>query len=98
MVRFYWTYILKCSDGSFYVGMTNNLDQRVLQHNSGTNPDCYTFNKRPVELVYHEMFQNPNDAIAFEKKLKGWSPAKKIALIDGEFEKLPLLSKKNFKK
>ncbi len=98
MVRFYWTYILKCSDGSFYVGMTNKLDQRVLQHNSGTNPDCYTFNKRPVELVYHEMFQNPNDAIAFEKKLKGWSRAKKIALIDGEFEKLPLLSKKNFKK
>jgi putative endonuclease len=98
MVRYYWTYILKCSDGSFYIGMTNDIDQRILQHNSGVNSDCYTFKKRPVELVYQAMFQNPNEAIAFEKKLKGWSRAKKIALINGEFEKLAGLSKKNFKK
>ncbi len=98
MVRFYWTYILKCTDDSFYVGITNNLDQRVLQHNSGEDSTCYTYKRRPVELVYHQMFQNPNDAIAFEKKLKGWSRAKKIALINGQFERLPELSKKKFEK
>jgi len=94
VVRFCLTYILKCSDGSFYVGITNNIDQ----HNAGVNPGCYTFNKRPVELAYHDIFPNPTDAISFEKKLKGWSRAKKVALINGEFEKLTELSKKKFKK
>jgi len=78
--------------------MTNNIDQRVLQHNSGMDSSCYTFDKRPVELVYHQMFQDPNDAIAFEKKLKGWTRAKKLALINGDFDKLPLLAKKRFKR
>jgi putative endonuclease len=78
--------------------MTNNIDQRILQHNSGMDSTCYTFDKRPVELVYHEVFPDPNQAIALEKKLKGWTRAKKLALINGDFDKLPQLSKKKFKK
>ena len=90
--------MLKCSDGSFYVGVTNNLDQRVAQHNAGNDPSSYTFKKRPVELVYHQMFDEPNAAIAYEKKLKGWSHAKKMALMNGDFNALSGLAKKKFKK
>jgi len=98
MVKFYWTYILRCADGSYYVGMTNNMGQRLEQHQSGTDPSSYTFTRRPVELVYENMSMTPEAAIALEKKLKGWSRAKKEALIKGEFELLPKLSKKNFNK
>ncbi len=98
MVRFYWTYILRCSDGSYYVGITNNMDQRLEQHQSGTDSGAYTFTRRPVELVYQNMSMTPDAAIELEKKLKGWSRAKKEALINGEFELLPKLSKKKFNK
>ncbi len=98
MVRFYWTYILRCSDGSYYVGITNNMDQRLEQHQSGADPGAYTFTRRPVKLVYQNMSMTPDAAIELEKKLKGWSRAKKEALIKGEFELLPKLSKKNFNK
>jgi putative endonuclease len=98
MVKFFYTYILLCADGSYYVGVTYNLDLRLKQHQSGQIPTCYTFSRRPVKLVYHQMFPDPTEAIAFEKKLKGWTRAKKEALINGEFDKLPNLSKKKFKK
>jgi putative endonuclease len=98
MVRFYWTYILRCSDGSYYVGITNNMDQRLEQHQSGTDSGAYTFTRRPVELVYQNMSMTPDAAIELEKKLKGWSRAKKEALINGEFELLQKLSKKKFNK
>ncbi len=98
MVRFYWTYILRCADGSYYVGMTNNMDQRLAQHQSGSDPSSYTFTRRPVELVYENMSMTPEAAIALEKKLKGWSRGKKEALINGELQLLPLLSKKKFNK
>ncbi len=73
--------------------MTNNLDPRVVEHQSGINPNCFTFKRRPIELVFLEQFTNPTDAIAFEKKLKGWSTAKKIALIEQNWNKLHELSK-----
>jgi putative endonuclease len=92
-----YVYILKCSDDSYYVGVTNNIETRVNQHNSGTNPGAYTYKRRPVHLVFYEGFLNPNAAIAFEKKIKGWSRKKKEALISGDFEKLKVLSKKDFK-
>ena len=98
MVRFYWTYILRCSDGSYYVGITNNMDQRLEQHQSGTDSGAYTFTRRPVELVYQNMGMTPDAAIELEKKLKGWSRAKKEALINRKFELLQKLSKKKFNK
>jgi putative endonuclease len=74
------------------------MDQRLEQHQSGTDSGAYTFTRRPVELVYQNMSMTPDAAIELEKKLKGWSRAKKEALINGEFELLQKLSKKKFNK
>ena len=97
-MKSYYVYILECSDQKLYVGVTNNLERRVAEHQSGENKSAFTFSRRPVKLVYHIEFYSIDDAILFEKQLKGWTRKKKLALINGEFEKLPALSKKNFKK
>ena len=88
-----YVYIIKCSDNSYYVGVTNNLQKRINEHNDGIDSMSYTFSRRPVELVFNQEFLDVNYAIIFEKKLKGWSRAKKEALINNRFEDLPLLSK-----
>ncbi len=98
MYKVIYLYILKCNDDSFYIGVTNNLDKRVLEHNSGVNPDSYTYDKRPVELVYHACFTDFNLAFEWETKIKKWSRIKKQALINGDFDLLKLLSKKKFTK
>jgi putative endonuclease len=73
-------YILRCSDGSYYVGITRtSLELRVAQHNAGTFGG-YTLTRRPVVLVYSQWFDRITDAIENERKLKGWSRAKKEAL------------------
>ena len=87
MKRLY-VYILKCSDDSYYTGVTNDVDERVAQHNEGYNPKAYTFNRRPVKLVYAEEFQEYHEAIEWEKQLKGWTRAKKEALIKNNWDKL----------
>ena len=92
----YFVYILKCSDNSFYTGITNNIEKRINEHQSGINSKCYTHSRRPVKLVFYEEFQNPNEAISKEKQIKGWSRKKKQALINNDFEELKRLS--NFKK
>jgi putative endonuclease len=89
----YFVYILKCSDNSYYTGFTNDLERRLEEHNSGKNKDCYTFNKRPVELMWFETFNDVLNAIAVEKQIKGWSRRKKEALIVEDWEKLVLYSK-----
>src|ERR1044072_224102 len=88
-----FVYILKCSDKSYYVGVTNDVNVRLCQHNEGTDPQSYTYLKRPDELVYFESIQNNLLAIAREKQLKGWSRKKKEALIEGNWDKLVELSK-----
>ena len=88
-----YVYIIKCSDNSYYVGVTNNLQKRINEHNDGIDSMSYTFSRRPVKLVFNQEFLDVNYAIIFEKKLKGWSRAKKEALINNRFEDLPLLSK-----
>ena len=89
----YYVYILECSDGSYYVGVTNNLERRLKEHSEGCNETCYTFTRRPVVLKYVEHFRWILDAIAREKQLKGWSRKKKEALIRGQLEELRRLSK-----
>jgi len=74
-----------CSDASYYIGITNNADLRVGQHNEGINKHCYTYTRRPVRLVYAEHFYDPNEAIAWEKQIKGWSRKKKDALVRGDW-------------
>lgn len=91
-----YVYILKCADDSYYTGVTSNLTQHIFQHETAYYPDCYTANKRPVKLVYYCEFTDINFAIDIEKKIKKWSRAKKEALINEEFDKLPNLAKKKF--
>src|SRR5215210_6167738 len=89
-----WLYILRCSDGSYYTGTRHDdLDTRVSQHNLGTF-EGYTTKRRPVTLVYSAHFEGIVDAIAAERQIKGWSRAKKEALIHGKFEALPGLAKR----
>jgi putative endonuclease len=90
--RYYYVYILKCSDNSYYTGISNNVDRRFAQHQEGKDPDSYTFSRRPVELVFVEYFLAPKQAIAFEKQLKGWTRAKKEALIAGDWDRIKTLS------
>ena len=96
-MKVYSVYILKCWDKTYYTGITSNLWGRIEQHQSGKYKNSYTSSKRPIELVYYCEFTEPELAIEFEKRIKKWSQAKKEALINGEFEKLPNLAKKRFK-
>ena len=88
----YYVYILHCSDNSFYIGITSNLDKRVAQHQQGKNKNAYTYSRRPVTLVFYQEFNEVLQAIYFEKKIKGWSRAKKQALIDNDWNMLQVLA------
>jgi putative endonuclease len=88
----YFTYILRCGDGRFYIGVTNNIVLREEEHNSSEDKRHFTSSRKPVELVYYEEYQYILDAIAREKQLKGWSRAKKKALISGDLSRLKELS------
>ena len=78
------TYLLRCADGSYYAGHTDNLEQRIGQHQTGMTGG-YTARRRPVALVWCERFDSRDDAFAAERKIKGWSRAKKEALIAGDW-------------
>ena len=93
----YYTYILKCSDDKYYTGVTDNIERRIWEHQNGIDPKCYTYSRRPVELVYSESFPEVIYAIMREKQIKGWSRKKKEALISEKFNELPDLSKSNTK-
>jgi putative endonuclease len=89
-----YLYIVKCRDSSFYVGTTRSaLETRIAQHNAGTFPG-YTESRRPVELVFSQWFDRVTDAIECERKLKGWSRAKKEAFIRGDTALLQQLAKR----
>ena len=91
----YFIYILKCSDDSYYTGVTNNLEKRINEHQSGLIKG-YTSSRLPVKLVFSERFTDINDAIRFEKQVKGWTRKKKEALINRDFDLLVKIS--NMKK
>lgn len=87
-------YILRCSDGSCYTGLTKQgIEARVWEHNAGIY-DGYTAKRRPVELVFHEVYDRIIDAIARERQIKGWSRRKKEALVALDYEALPALSRR----
>jgi putative endonuclease len=86
-------YILLCRDGSYYTGITRReVEERMSEHNQGIDPACYTFARRPVRLVYSEHFERTDEAIATERRIKGWSRAKKEALIRRDYDALPPLA------
>ena len=69
-MKFYYVYILRCIDDSLYVGLTSDIERRVMEHNMGKYPEAYTYSKRPVLLVFYQDFTDPNQAVEFEKKNK----------------------------
>jgi predicted GIY-YIG superfamily endonuclease len=87
-----WVYILECSDGTYYTGVTSNLEKRIVEHELGVY-DGYTSSRRPVKLRWSEMFPNMSQAIAFEKQVKGWTRKKKEALMKGDFTAVSILSR-----
>ena len=90
-----YVYMLSCADGSYYVGSAtgSDLSQRISEHESGERLG-YTQSRRPVQLVWSEYFDRITDAIAVERKLKGWSRAKKAALVNGDWWSIQRLSKR----
>ncbi len=89
---FYYVYILKCSDDSYYTGITSNLDKRINEHKLGKYKNCYTYKRRPIEVKFYETFNDVLQAIYFEKKIKKWTRAKKEALINRNFNMLQILA------
>ena len=87
----FYAYLLRCSDGSYYAGHTDDLDARVAQHQSGAYPG-HTRTRRPVQLVWSERFPTRDEAFAAERRIKGWTRAKKEALIRGDWAALQRLA------
>jgi len=94
MSRKGYVYILRCSDGTYYTGVTNNVERRFSEHCAGT-PGSYTHSRRPLKLVWQSMRMPILDAILLEKQIKRWNRNKKEALIKGEWDLLRWLSKPN---
>jgi putative endonuclease len=90
-----WVYILRCSDERYYVGSHRGEDvaTRVSQHNLGSDKTAWTYGRRPVTLAWAEYFDEILTAIALERQLKGWTRAKKEAVIRGDWDALPALAR-----
>lgn len=83
----FWTYILRCADGHFYTGHTDNLEVRIAQHHAGGYCD-FTSRRRPIELMWCQEFSTRIEALQAERQVKPWSRAKKEALIRGDWTAL----------
>ncbi len=89
----FWVYILRCSDGSYYTGHTDNLERRISQHATGAIASCYTFKRRPLALVFSQEFPTREEALAAERQIKGWSRKKKEAMMRGDWAEVSRLAK-----
>jgi putative endonuclease len=90
-----WTYLLECSDGSYYVGSTLDLERRVAQHEAGEGA-AYTRRRRPLRLVWAAEFDRIDQAFWFEKQVQGWNRRKRKALIEGNWDSLPQLASRSW--
>ena len=93
-MEYFFVYILRCSDNSYYIGHTDNLEKRLEEHVNRL-VGGYTSSRLPVVLVFHQAFSSRDEAFAIERQLKGWSRKKKEALINRDFKLLPIYAKKN---
>jgi putative endonuclease len=92
-----WVYLLRCRDGSCYVGSTRNLEARVWQHQNGEGAE-YTRHRLSVELLWAHECERVDEAFALEKRIQGWSRAKREALVRGDYEALPGLSRSFYRR
>lgn len=89
----FWVYVLRCTDGSYYTGHTDNLENRIAQHSSGAIPSCYTFSRRPIECMFSQAFPTREEALASEQQIKGWGRKKKEAMIRGDWAEVSRLAR-----
>ena len=89
----FYVYMLECSDGSYYIGHTDDIEKRISEHEQGKGSG-YTKTRLPVKVVYAQDFMTRDEAINAEQQIKGWSRKKKQALIDHDWEKIKKLSNK----
>ena len=89
----FWVYILRCADHSYYTGHTEDLDRRIAQHEAGDIPSCYTFNRRPVVLVFCQPCVTREEALSAERQIKGWSRKKKEAMMRGDWAEVSRLAR-----
>lgn len=94
-MKIFFVYMLKCSDGAYYVGLTNNLEQRFAEHNNKQG-GYFTARRTPVQLVFSQEFASKDDALVVERQIKGWSRKKKEALIKKDWKAISILGKKDF--
>jgi predicted GIY-YIG superfamily endonuclease len=88
----FWAYMLHCRGGTYYVGHTDNLELRIAQHQSGSG-GAFTRDRLPVTIVWCEEFGTRAEALAMERRIKGWSRAKKMALIRNDWTAICQLSR-----
>lgn len=92
-------YILHCADNSYYTGITRReIAERLSEHNRGMDRFAYTFSRRPVALAWCAHFDRIDEAIATERRIKGWNRVKKEALIRGDYGHLPALASRSRRK
>ena len=89
--------MLKCADNSYYIGHTDNLENRLMQHHQRMYPACFTATRLPVQLVFSQEFATREEALASERQIKGWSRQKKEALISGDWQALSTYAKRRKK-
>lgn len=90
----FWVYILRCADRSYYTGHTDNLEGRIAKHQVG-EIEGYTSTRRPVRLLFSEEFSTRTEALAVERRIKGWSRRKKEALIRGDWAEVSRLAQRS---
>ena len=88
----FWVYILRCSDGSYYTGHTDNLETRIVQHKTRAYTG-YTATRLPVTIVFSQPFPTREEALASEQQIKGWSRKKKEAMIRGDWKEVSRLAR-----
>lgn len=89
---YFWVYILRCADGSYYTGHTDNLEGRLAEHQAGAF-DGYTSTRLPITLVFSQDFSTREEALASEQQIKGWSRKKKEAMMRGDWAEVSRLAK-----
>jgi predicted GIY-YIG superfamily endonuclease len=88
MQNHFYLYILRCKNGAYYVGHTDDMQKRILEHHLGLMSNCYTKNLRPVELIFVQLFGTRDEAFSAERQIKGWSRKKKEAFMANNWNEI----------